>query len=100
MRRMALPPDEYKLFLSHLTERTNGNFPPCPVCGHNKWSVDGPVVMLEYSSELETAVVNGKGAPVVAMTCTYCLFVRQFAWLPILKKQVTFELPEEDSDAE
>ncbi len=57
--------------------------------------------MLEYSVELESAVINGKGAPVVVMTCTHCYFVRQFAWLPILGHKVTFAAPaEDDSDVQ
>ena len=66
------------------------------MCGNQNWSVDGPVVMLRYDMELDTAALGGGGAPVVMLTCTKCFFVRTFAWRPIAKKQVYFELPAEE----
>jgi hypothetical protein len=82
---MALSKEEFELFQAHLRQTCK---PPlkCPMCGTNEWSISGPVVLLQYSVELEAAYATGPGgAPVVIMTCLHCYFVRQFAWLPILK---------------
>jgi hypothetical protein len=96
---MALSKEEFARFREHLHERCK---PPieCPMCHNRNWSIDGPVAMLQYSEKLETAALGGGGVSVVLMTCTECFFVRQFAWLPIRKKQVTFELPPEEDGSD
>jgi hypothetical protein len=80
---MALSKEEFELFKTHL--RTVYT-PPlhCKLCGSKDWSVDGPMILLQYSTQLETAVINQGGMPVVVMTCKKCCNVLQFAWLPIL----------------
>ena len=81
---MALSKDEFDLFQTHLRGTCT---PPirCPLCGSKEWAVDGPYLMLQYSMQMESAVLNQGGAPVVVMTCRKCFNTRQFAWLPILK---------------
>jgi hypothetical protein len=90
---MALTPEEYQRFREHLRERC-GLPIECPMCHQHQWSIDGPVALAQYSMELESPLFRG-GAPVVIMTCTHCFFVRQFAWRPIVQRQVAFELPAE-----
>jgi hypothetical protein len=84
LSRMALSKEEFDLFREHLRGTCTPPF-QCPMCGSKEWSVDGPMILLQYSTQMETAVINQGGMPVVVMTCKKCCNVRQFAWLPILK---------------
>lgn len=95
---MALPKDEFELFKAFLREKTKGKPFRCPVCDSPNWSVDGPVVLLQYDTEMKTAVVGGGGIPLITMVCQNCYFSRHFAWNPIVEGKVHFSLPSEDSD--
>jgi hypothetical protein len=94
--RMALSKEEADLLRRHLAKYTF----PCPICGKKTWSIDGPVVLLKYDMNLKTAVPTSGGIPLVVLTCLTCWFVREFAWRPILREQVSFELPPETEDAD
>lgn len=95
---MALPKDEFELFKAFLREKTKGKPFRCPVCDSPNWFVDGPVVLLQYDTEMKTAVVGGGGIPLITMVCQNCYFSRNFAWNPIVQGKVTFQLSEESSN--
>ena len=80
---MAMKPEDYDLFRKHIATRFHVKFLACPVCQTERWSLDGPLVLMSYSEELKAAVISGGGAPLVLMTCSHCFYTRTFAWLPI-----------------
>jgi hypothetical protein len=93
---MALTPQETEKLRKHLKQY---GAIECPVCHHKAWSIEGPVVLLKYDMELKTAVPTSGGIPLVVLTCLHCWFVREFAWSPILREQVSFELPVDPEEA-
>lgn len=59
---------------------------PCPVCGGENFSLEGPMVLVRHPPTV--AALSGKDAiPVLVAVCTSCFFMRQFAWVPIRNAQ-------------
>lgn len=80
---MAIEPDDLAKFNAHMAKFRKQNAAVCPICGANRWVVDGPVAALRYEHGPPAQISIQGGPPVILAICENCFFVRQFAWLPI-----------------
>lgn len=78
--------NDHMVFATHLRAKTR--FQGCPLCGHNGWNIQGPVLMMEGkiigADESET---GPKAFPMMLVVCQNCLFVLSFVCLPLLRSR-------------
>jgi hypothetical protein len=87
---MPLDPKDMEIFIAHLhkqhrsaVEAGRAHGPAdCPVCGTNKWLVEGPLMLLPESKP-GGLLKSGIGVPIILMACQECWYCQQFAWGPI-----------------
>jgi hypothetical protein len=82
-----MPPtaEQYQILIEHL-----GNRPVhCPICGTMAWSFEMlgcESEFIEYGAPQYQYHPPGAVMPLAILTCTNCLYVIQFSWLPMRQR--------------
>jgi hypothetical protein len=81
---VKLTPEQFEMLRKHLSR-----FPKmsaCPICDQRHWDTAGVHggVPLAMESGVATSARNADIMPVIALACTTCGYVREFAWLTVM----------------
>lgn len=68
---MSLKKEHYEKLKAHLGEKVQGK---CPLCGQEKWSVHGPI-MLQEEKHIDEPPGPRLAIPCASVTCSNCGFV-------------------------
>ncbi|MGR3315543.1 hypothetical protein [Roseovarius indicus] len=90
-----LSKEQLETFAGWLKEKGIGH--RCPVCNSNDWTLGDRLIRSEFFTPNVTTL-GGPSMPMAFMLCNNCMYVRQFAAIPI--GLVKAEKQEEDPGGE